>query len=228
MNNIAQTAIIRIAIAEEHTLVRTGIVSVIQSNPLFKVVIQASNGKELINNINALSSPPDVCIVGISMPVMNGFDTVAALKKQFPHIKCLVLTVFDHEYSIIKMIRNGANGYLLKTCTGDELLKAIEKIFNEDYYYSATASRKSFAVVKNNHLPDLTEKEIEFLKYCCTSLTFDKIAEKMHISYHTACDYQKKVGDKLNLHGRIALAFFAITSGIVPVNYHTYPESEGN
>jgi DNA-binding NarL/FixJ family response regulator len=197
-------------------MVRSGIMSLVTSDPCHKVVLTASNGKELIENLANLPVLPDVCLLDINMPVMNGYNTVAALKKQYPTIKCLALSIFETEYSIISMIKNGARGYLTKTCSTIELLDAIKIVHNCGYYYSNVASKKVFNIVQKADIqPNLTDKEIQFLTLCCSELSFEKIAEQMNVSKRTIDDYQNRLSHKLQVHNRIGLVLCAISSGLV-------------
>ena len=171
---------ISIAIADDHNLVRGGIIEMIQKLPELTVIADAENGQELINKISLLEMPPDVCILDINMPVLNGYNTIIKLKMLYPNMKFLALTMINIEYCIIRMIKNGVNGYLLKNCRIEELHQAIVAIHTQGYYYSSAASRKSFAAVKNSQLNDLTQKELQFLCYCCTEFTYEKIGALMH------------------------------------------------
>jgi two-component system invasion response regulator UvrY len=131
-----QLSSIKIAIADDHMLVRNGIISLINTIDHCEVIADGVNGKDLISNIAALETKPDVSILDISMPVLNGYETIIELKRLYPDMKFLVLTMFEEEYSIIKMIKNGANGYILKGCSTSELQNAITEIYNNGYYYS--------------------------------------------------------------------------------------------
>ena len=146
---------IKVAIAEDHTVVRDGLIGMIHQHSPYKVVADAENGSELLSKIAKLRTLPDVCILDISMPVLNGYDTAIALKKLYPEMKLLALTMLTEEYSIIRMIMSGAHGYLPKNCRFQELQKAIGVVYTEGYYYSKMASAKAFAVVKQNLLPHL-------------------------------------------------------------------------
>jgi len=209
---------IHIALAEDCFLIRQLLISSINSFLKCKVVADASNGKGLIAAIQQLETVPDICVMDISMPEMNGYDTVAYLKKSYPTMKFLILTVMEKEYSIITMIKNGANGYLLKGCKLDELYKAIVAIHSDGFYYSTTASEKAFQMVKHNKYEiHFTEKEHQFLSLCCSALSFCEIAKRMYISTRTVEKYQRQICEKLNMHTRIDLALFAIQTGLVHV-----------
>ena len=150
------------------------------------------------------------------MPVMNGYTTVANLKKQHPTIKCIGLSIFETEYSIICMIKNGARGYLTKTCSTAELIDAIKKVYDTGYYYSNAASKKVFNIVEKTDIhTNLTEKEIQFLTLCCSELSFERIAEMMNVSKRTIDDYQTRLSHKLQVHNRIGLVICAISAGLV-------------
>jgi two-component system invasion response regulator UvrY len=206
---------VNVCYAEPHTLVRRGVINIIQSHPYFTVVADACNGKALIDKLVAMEQQPDVCILDINMPVLNGYNTVIELKRRYQHMRFLVLTECHTEYSIINMIRNGANGYLAKACQPEDLHTAIATIYREGYYYSRFASQKAFHVVRNNVLPELTEKELKFITLCCTDLTYAQIAQNMCLSVRTIEHYQRTIGEKFHLHNRVSLMLFAIQSGLV-------------
>jgi two-component system, NarL family, invasion response regulator UvrY len=209
---------IKIAIAEDHTLVRDGFITLIHQHTTHKVVADAENGADLIDKIAMLRKPPDVCILDISMPVLNGYDTLKVLKKQYPDMKFLALTMLTEGYSIIRMILNGVHGYLLKNSKIQELGNAITTVYRDGYYYSKVASEKAFSIVKYNHLPGLKEKELEFLCLCCSELSYSQIAEIMHVSIRTVEGYQDSVSMKLNIHSRNGLVLFAVHTGLAPIN----------
>ncbi|MFI5139854.1 MAG: response regulator [Sphingobacteriales bacterium] len=209
---------IRIAVAEDHTLVRHSLIEHINGIPNCKVIADGENGKVLIENISLLEQKPDIVILDVSMPVLNGYDTLIALKKTYPAMKFLVLTMFENNYCIVHMIKIGANGYLLKNCTPIEFKEAILSIYNNGYYFSPKASEKAFAVVKHNKMPELTGREVQFICLCYSGLSFEKIAEIMCVSVRTLDDYQRNIGKKLNLHTREDLALFAVYSGLVSIN----------
>ena len=206
---------VTIAFAEDHVLVRQGFVSLLNNHTEYTVVADAENGEMLIHKIHSLDMPPDICIVDINMPVLNGYDTTLKLKKLYPNVKILALTMFDEEYSIIRMIKNGANGYLLKGCQLEDLKEAINALYTTGYYYSKTASEKAFKVVKNNFLTTLKERELQFLRLCSTDIGYLNIAETMNVSIRTVQDYQRTISEKLQIKSRIGLAIFAFQTGLV-------------
>ena len=150
------------------------------------------------------------------MPELDGYETTAELRKLYPSLKIIGLSIFENEYSIIRMLKNGAHGYLHKGCTAEELNQGINDVKTLGYHYSKLATEKAFLVIKNNKLPHiLTKKEIEFLRLCCNeNLSYKEIAEIMCISFNTAQDYHKKIGEKLGLHSRTGFAIFAVHTGL--------------
>lgn len=210
--------LIRVALADDHTMFRKGIVGLLKSSGKFEVVAEAGNGSELIELIGALDQHPDVCLLDVNMPVLDGYDTLIALKKKYPLMKFLALTMYDHEFIIIKMLRNGANGYLLKEDDPDELKRAIEYIYHKDFYHSELVSGRLISILKQGvdyNQVLLSSNEQVFLEYCCTELTYKEIAEKMKLSVRTVEGYRDSLFDRLNVKSRTGLVIYALKHGIV-------------
>jgi DNA-binding NarL/FixJ family response regulator len=209
---------LKIAYADDHTIVRKGIAGLLNNMDNLQVVIEAGNGQELIDRIAALPEPPDVCMLDINMPVMDGFETIVALKKQWPHIGILVLTVFDIEYYFIRMVLSGANGYLLKSCSPDEIRKALLAIHNNGIYYSDVVARNYFHALRNNemNLPKFTDMEVDIMKQCCSDKSFTEIARDLSISIRTFERHRDVLFEKLRVTSRVGLAMFAVQFGLVP------------
>jgi DNA-binding NarL/FixJ family response regulator len=209
---------IRVALADDHTMFRKGIVGLLRSSGKFEVVAEAGNGSDLIEMISALDQHPDVCLLDVNMPVLDGYDTLIALKKKYPLMKFLALTMYDHEFIIIKMLRNGANGYLLKEDDPDELKRAIEYIYHKDFYHSELVSGRLISILKQGvdyNQVLLSANEQVFLEYCCTELTYKEIAEKMKLSVRTVEGYRDSLFDRLNVKSRTGLVIYALKHGIV-------------
>ena len=206
---------IKIAIADDHTIFRKAIIDMISAQGDGKVILDAINGKELIEKIERSPELPDVCIIDINMPVMNGYDTVLAIKEKWPTIKVLALSMINEEFSAIKMLRNGANGYIVKDCDPRDLHDAILGVYNNTYYHSElVTSRMIHSLQHNKDITNISEKEMELLKYSCSDLTYKQIAEKMHVSPRTIDDYRDALFAKLNVKSRTALALFALRMGV--------------
>lgn len=216
-------SIIHVAYAEDHKIVRKGIVSIINNLGEIHIDIEAKDGKELIQLIQKAKQIPDVCILDINMPGMNGFETIKELKKKWPDIKVLVLTAFDLEMYIIRMILLGANGYLLKKCDPEHIKSAVISIYKNGMYYSDIATHQFFNRIHNKEirLPNFTEKELQVLQYCPGDLSYSQIAEKMGTTTRSVEGFRDSLFKKLNTHSRISLALFAVQFGLVQLEINS-------
>lgn len=136
-----------VAIADDHVMMRKGTVAFINSYPDFSVIIEADNGKELLDAIEKSDPKPDIAIVDINMPVMNGYDTVIALRNRWPDVKILILTMINDEFSIIRMLRNGAKGYLLKASHPEDLHRGLMEVYDDKYFSSEVVSSSVFKAI---------------------------------------------------------------------------------
>ena len=210
-------SIITVALADDYILLRKGIAELINKFEGVHVIIQANNGNDLLAQFSKTKNLPDITVLDYSMPEMNGYDTLVEIKKLFPKMKVLALSMYDSEYNIIKMLSAGSGGYLPKDCEPVDLETAIRSIYAHGVYYSKDVPKELFESAKDKILPNLTDREIEFLKLCCQSLTNKEIADKMGISPRTVDNYRDSLGIKLKVKNRVDLAMFAIRSGIVPI-----------
>jgi len=210
--------LITVAIADDHTILRKGVIELINSFGPFKVVIDAVNGKDLIEQLEAATTLPHVCVMDINMPELNGYETAAILKQRWPAIKILALSMYSNEYSIIKMLRNGAHGYILKETDPSELQEAILSIYHHSYYHSELVSGRMMSKVKAHENTELgiSDRELEFLTLCATDLTYKEIAEVMNLSPRTVEGYRDSLFNKLNVRSRPGLVVFANKMGLNP------------
>lgn len=207
-----------IAYADNHIMVRKAISTFISTIPGFKVHCDVDNGRELIEHLNH-NHIPDICIIDVNMPVLNGYDTLSVIKDKWPQIPVLVLTSYNNEYAIMRMILNGANGYLLKNSHPSELEKALRTICNSGFYHSELLSGKLYYAIRNKimTIPEISEREKQFLSLCCTDLTYVQIADKMKLSIRNVEACRDHLFQKLNVKTRNSLVVYAIKTGIVPV-----------
>jgi DNA-binding NarL/FixJ family response regulator len=162
----------------------------------------------------------------INMPEMNGFETTLWLKINYPLVYVIVLSMYDDENSIIRMIKNGACGFILKDTNPNELRQAIDSVMSKGFYYSDLVSGRLIHSIRDDHDEDsslkhvlnLDEKDIEFLKLVCTELTYKEIAEKMHLSPRTIDGYRDELFHELGIKSRVGLVLFAIKNGVVNFN----------
>ncbi|MGZ3767451.1 MAG: response regulator, partial [Mucilaginibacter sp.] len=179
-----ETDKIRIAIVDDHTLFRNGVASLMSEFDELQVVFEAENGQQLQEAL-AKRGLPDVVLMDINMPVMDGYEATLWLKRNHPQIKVLALSMFEDDQAVIKMIRCGACGYVLKESKPRELLEAIKTIHSKGVYINEMVSGKLIRSVTDEEDAEITKKELDFLKYCCSELTYKEIADKMNVSPRT-------------------------------------------
>lgn len=211
-----------IALADDHVLLRNGLANLLKDLD-YQVVAEASNGKELLDKLQA-GITPEVVLMDINMPTMDGYETTLWIKRNYPNIKVIALSMYDDEAAIIRMLRNGAKGYILKDSDPSELKAAIHAVLTKGFYHSEMVTGKLIHTI--NHLDEpegsavkdtigLNEKELEFLKLACTEMTYKEIAEKMYLSPRTIDGYRDALFEKLDIKSRVGLVLFAIKNGIV-------------
>ncbi|MBL0145650.1 MAG: response regulator transcription factor [Chitinophagaceae bacterium] len=210
-----------IVLTDDHVLLRNGLAALVK-NLGHTVLFEADNGKNLVAKLDA-KNLPDLILMDINMPEMDGYQTTQWLKQTHPDVKVLALSMYDNESSIIKMLKCGAKGYILKDSDPVELKAAIDAVINKGYYYSDLVSGKLIHAINKmddegsdiNTVNNLSERETDFLKYTCTELTYKEIAEKMFVSPRTIDGYRDALFEKLNVKTRVGLAIYAIKNAIV-------------
>lgn len=212
-----------IAMADDHVLLRNGLASLLNDLD-YQVVFQADDGKEFIEKIQTTATAPHIALMDINMPRMNGYETTIWLKKNAPEVKVLALSMYDDENAIIRMIRSGARGYILKDSDPLELKTAINAIMEKGFYHSELVSGTLIHAVNRIDDPEhaavkggmgLTDKQMEILKLLCTEMSIKEIAEQVHLSTRTVDSYRDELLDKLNCKTRIGLVLYAIKNGMV-------------
>ncbi|MFM2214477.1 MAG: hypothetical protein RL427_1740 [Bacteroidota bacterium] len=206
----------KIAIVDDHTLIAQALKGIISNFNNFEVVFECENGKALIEKIKSLNTYPDIVMLDISMPEMNGFETALWINEHHPDLKIMALSMQNDEQSVIKMIRNGAKSYLLKNTHPRDLEIALNKLVDDGYYYPEWVSKIIFANINgtaSSSVSKLTEREKEFLKYTITEMNYKEIAELMCCSPRTIESYRDHLFEKLGLKTRVGLAVYAIKNG---------------
>ena len=211
----------QVVIADDHTLLRNALAKMINSFQDYSVLFEADNGKDLRNKIREFGIP-DVVLLDVNMPEMNGFETTEWLYKNYPQIKVMALSMLSDEKSIIKMFRLGAKGYLLKNTDPEEFKTALDSIIDKNVYLSDYISGKLVSGLHHDSDKEakdvqLNEKEKEFLRWACSELSYKDIAEKMYLSPRTIDDYRQSLFTKLNVHSRVGLVMYAVKNGIVDI-----------
>lgn len=211
----------RIFIAEDHTILRDGLRSILATNPDFEVVGEAEDGREAIRGVEV--NNPDLIILDLSMPRMSGMEAIKEIKKVSPETRILVLTIHKAEEYILPVLKAGADGYILKYDTQDEFMMAIKSILNGKTYLSPSISEQVIegylegnkTTKSRSSWDTLTKREREILKLIAEGYKTKEIADYLCISDKTAAKHRANLMEKLNLHNVSALTAFAIERGLV-------------
>jgi two-component system, NarL family, invasion response regulator UvrY len=210
-----------IVLTDDHVLLRNGLAELVAKLG-HTILFEADNGQDFINKLDT-QNLPDIVLLDINMPEMDGFETSQWLKQNHPQVKVLALSMYNNEASIIRMLKCGAKGYILKDSEPWELKLAIESLATKGYYYSDLVSGKLINAINKidddgndvNTVNNLGEREIEFLKHICTEYTYKEIADKLCVSPRTVDGYREHLFEKLKIKTRVGLVMYAIKNGIV-------------
>lgn len=199
-----------IAIVDDHNLFAKSLENLVNSFSEFEVSGIYKNGRELVSFFESNMPKPDIVLLDIRMPLMDGPETMAWLKENYPTQKVLALTMEDDEDTIFKMVKLGCRGYLLKDIEPDEFRFALTQVMQEGFFYSEEVSDAIKHHGKSKSYENLTPRELEFLNLACTEMTYKEVAHQMNLSPKTIDGYRESLFNKLNVRSRIGLVLFAI------------------
>jgi DNA-binding NarL/FixJ family response regulator len=213
---------IKVALADDHVLLRKGLAGVVNSFGEYEVLFEADNGNHFLEQIKKFGEP-SIVLLDINMPGMDGYATAQWLREHHPLVNVLALSMYDNEAAIIKMFKAGAKGYILKDSEPPQLKTALDSIHTKGFYYSElvtgrlihSINKMDDVTAANANLPQLNDRETEFLKLACTEMTYKEIADKMCLSPRTIDGYRDALFEKLQLKTRVGLVMYAIKQGIV-------------
>lgn len=207
------------AIVDDHRLFRAGVAELLSNQGDIQVIFQADNGIEMQEKLKQSEKIPHVILLDINMPKMDGYESSRWLKKEYPEVNILALSMLDEKDSITRMLQSGSGGYLLKNARPDELIEAVREISKNGSYFNKLVSAKLIFSVNRGDIkaPPLSSKELEFLKLCCTPLNYTGIANQMNISINTIEKHRASVFRKLNLPSRAGIMLYAIKNGLVKI-----------
>ena len=213
-----------VAIVDDHTMFRKGLASLINLFSNYKVLFDAGDGREFINELKP-PHIPDIVLLDISMPGMDGYMTADWLRINYPGVKVLALSTMDSDNAIIKMIKLGAKGYILKDAQPAELKLALDEVFAKGYFYNEMVSRKVLQSVNQlvnensdlNAFMKLTDREQVFIKLACSEKSYQEIAAEMFVSERTVDGYRDSLFRKLSVGTRVGLVMYAIKNGLVKI-----------
>jgi DNA-binding NarL/FixJ family response regulator len=212
---------IKIAIADDYKIYRDGLKVGLSADENLSVIAEADNGEDLMKLLETDS--PDVILMDLKMPIMDGMETTKVVRKKYPQIKVLVVTMYEDDKFIIHLMENGANGYLLKNAEPDEIIKAIYSVHENGYYFNDIVNKALLKklVLKNNLKPsfnqniDLTEREQEVLKHICEEKTAAEIGKEIFLSPRSVEGIRQRLIEKIGVRNTAGLVMFAVKHGIV-------------
>ncbi|MFC6100038.1 response regulator transcription factor [Olivibacter domesticus] len=202
-----------IGIVEDQQLILKSLEMLVNSFSHFDVVLSATNGLDLFEKLDQHFSIPDILLIDVRMPLMDGVEVAVKLKKNYPAIKVVALSGLDDSMSVVKMIKSGCCAYLLKSMNLDDLEFALEEIWAKGYYNSRITDMGYQET--NLKLMDLKENEMEFLKLACTDLTYHEIASIMCLSIKTIDGYRATLFDKFQVRNRIGLILEVLRHNLI-------------
>lgn len=201
-------------IVDDHLLFSGALKSLIDKFEDFKVLDQLANGQKLINFFKSEEILPEIVLMDVNMPFVNGIEATEWLKENHPEVKVLALTMNDEETIIISMLRAGAIGYLLKDIHPDTLLKALNNIKKKGVYYTDEITETLIKSKKEKEF-ELNDRELTFLNLSCTDLTYKKIADEMFLSPKTIDGYRESIFVKFNVTSRIGMVLYALKEKLI-------------
>lgn len=216
-------SIVKIGLVDDHTLVRKGLISLIEMvGSHYQIILEADNGLELQQKLDK-ENQPDIIVMDVNMPRMDGFASVQWLNDNFPLIKILVVSMIEKEETIVRMLRMGVKGYLCKDVEPKELSEALEAVMNKGFYFTDFITGKLVHSLQNengNHkqqplVEKMNDREKSFIQLACSELTYNEIAAQMFLSPKTIDGYRNALFEKLKVKSRVGLALFAVKHGLV-------------
>lgn len=196
--------------------------SLIEDIPFYQVTFDLRNGKELIDVLHQKKNIPDIILLDINMPIMNGFETMEWLRTHYPDIPVLALTINDDDESVLRMLRLGVKGYLLKDTDSDELLLAMQTILKKGFFHTDIVNKNLLKSVTHEDSIqklniELKERELEFLNLASTDLNYNQIAEKMFLSPRSIDHYRESLFEKFQVKSRVGMIVYAIKYNIIKI-----------
>ena len=212
---------IKIAIADDYKIFREGLKVGLSADENLEVLLEADNGEELLKGLEVQT--PDVIIMDLKMPIMDGLEATKAVRKKYPSIKVLVVSMYDDDKFIIHLMENGANGYLLKNAEPDEIRRSIYAVHENGYYFNDLVNKALLKklVLKNNLKPsfnqniELTEREQEVLKLICEEKTAAEIGKQIFLSPRSVEGIRQRLIEKVGVRNSAGLVMFAVKNGFV-------------
>ena len=207
----------KVVIVDDHMLLSQAIAGLVDSFANFEVKYLCKNGKALLTKLKDPADRPDIILMDVRMPIVDGIEATRIVSAEYPSIKVLALSIEEEEGVIIRMLKAGAKGYLLKDVEKEVLHKALIEVLETGYYHTKHVSEILVRSLHQDVPPQikLKPREMEFLKLACSEMTYQQIADKMYLSPKTIDGYREALFQKLNVKNRIGLVMFAIKEKLV-------------
>jgi DNA-binding NarL/FixJ family response regulator len=207
---------IKLLIADDHAILRDGIVSLLKQEPSFMVVATAANGHEVMDILE--KKEVDVCLLDINMPELDGMEAAKLIREKKPAIKIIMLTTYNDKEIISELIHIGVAGYLLKNSDRQELVEAVNKVMKGRHYFSEEVENiilQGLTEKKPSEVIPLTDREVQIVELLAKEYTNDKIAKELSISYRTVESHRKNIMQKTKAHNLAGLLKYAYNRGLV-------------
>jgi DNA-binding NarL/FixJ family response regulator len=212
---------ITVSLVDDHIVLRHALASLIDASEQCKVIHQFNNGLDMTKYLRP-NNLPDVMILDMNMPLMDGYETALWLQKNHPVVRVLMLTMYDSELALIRLLQAGVKGFMKKDIHPSELLYAIQAVMEHGYYYSSHTSSKLAGLFRETQTGEsplkkilLSETELEFLKHAASELTYKEIAQIMNLNPRAIDGVRDNLFTRLDVKSRVGLAMYAIRHGLV-------------
>jgi DNA-binding NarL/FixJ family response regulator len=212
---------ISLALVDDHITTRKGIKTLLELNKDIRVIVEASNGKEFLDKLLP-GKLPDIAIIDINMPEMNGYELARQMQLHYPSVKMIVLSLIREEDAVMNMISCGACGFISKSADPSALTKAVTTVYTKGFYFGGLAKKEYFGkevMAKRplgfNGRQYLSQKELSFINLAATDLNYKEIAEIMQVSPKTVENYRDNIFEKLAIKSRAALVLYAFKNGLI-------------
>jgi len=209
---------IRIMLVDDHPVVRKGLASCLASHPNLQIVGEAADGQEALNKAKQIS--PDIVVMDIDMPQMDGLAVTEVLRKELPNVKVLIMSMHRHTEYVLRILQSGARGYVLKDATPEELVKAIETVNTGEPFFSRDVARLALNqfVRGGANGTNLTNREREVLTQIAEGLSNKEIASRLGVGVRTVETHRERIMRKLNIHSVAGLTKYAISKGFITLH----------
>jgi len=214
---------VKMIIADDHDIFLDGLISIFEKEKLFNIIDKANNGLELLECLK--NQHPDIILIDIQMPKMNGIEATKIIKEKYPHIGILALTFRDDDDSLIEMIEAGANGYIVKSAHKNEIIEGISAVYNGSNFYCKNMNLKLVELAKKNTFNrhtrtakvSFTEKELKIIEYTCKEFSAQEIADQLGGSKRTIENQKVKIQEKMNVHTSTGIVVYALKNKLVKI-----------